>query len=314
MNEPVISVVIPTWNAADYLPATLDSIFAQSYDRFEIIVVDDGSTDGTADLISGYGERIRCISQENWGGPSRPRNAAIEAARGELICFFDADDLMDPDKLALAVDVFARLPEVDFVFTGFREIDEAGATLNDDFLAEYKDFRAHLESTDHRDAHLLAGRTAYSLLLRANFIGTSSVVCRRDLFDRVGPFDEEMLNSDDIDMWRRIAYSGATFAFIDRVLHSYRKVAGGVTGRGAARRLPSVLRGLRKQLDLELTAEERAGVQRRIHAIELDYAYGLCNSKRFEESLKVYRGALGERVTATAVKGLIRALVRSRLG
>lgn len=311
MEHPLISVVIPTWNAADYLPQTLDSVLAQTWDRVEILVVDDGSTDDTADVVARYGDRVRCLRQENWGGPSRPRNLAVEAARGELIAFFDADDLMEPDKLSVAAEAFGTSPEIDFVFSSFREIDEKGRVLKEDFLAGYTEFRRHLEPGD---PPRLPGRTAYGLLLRANYVGTSSVVCRRELLDRVGSFDEEMLNADDIDMWRRMAWSGATFAFLDRVLHSYRKVPGGVTGRGAAHRLPAVLRGLRKQLDLDLTESERAGVTKRLHDFELQFAYGLCEAGRIDESRKLYLRLLRERFSWPGLKGWLRTWLQGARG
>lgn len=314
MDRPSISVIIPAWNAAATLPGTLDSVLAQGWRDFEVIVVDDGSTDEIEAACAPYADRIRLIRQPNWGGPSRPRNVAIDAAEGDLVAFFDSDDLMEPDKLAAAAEAFLAHPEIDFLFSNFRVIDESDRLLDGDFLGSYTGFREHLQPTGRPDLCLLPGRTAYSLLLLSNFIGTSSVVCRRGLFDQVGGFDEEMLNGDDIDMWRRIAWSGATFAYLDQVLHSYRKVAGGITGRGAARRLPAVLRGLRKQLDLELTNEERRHLQRRIHDIDLDYAYGLCEAKRFGESIEVYRDALGRRVTPAACKGLVRTLVRRFLG
>jgi cellulose synthase/poly-beta-1,6-N-acetylglucosamine synthase-like glycosyltransferase len=231
----------------------------------------------------------------------------VAAARGDLVAVFDADDLMEPDKLAAAAAVFGAHPEVDFLFTDFREIDEQGRVLTGSFLAPYRDFRASLSPGEPA---LMSGRDAYHHLLRGNFVGTSSVICRRELFDRVGGFDEEMLNSDDVDMWRRIAYSGATFAFLDRVLHSYRKVSGGITGRAAARRLPAVLRGLNKQLALDLTPEERADLQKRIHDLELEYAYGLCNARQYGESLDLYRRLLGRRVTGAGVKGLVRTCLR----
>jgi len=312
MERPLISVVIPTWNSAGYLPATLDSILGQTWPRVEIILVDDGSTDDTETVLANYTDRVIYLRQENWGGPSRPRNAAIARATGDYIAFFDSDDLMDSEKLAAAAAVLQAHPEVDFTFTNFREIDEHDAVLTPDFLAAYQNFRRVTTFPEGPDVGYLTGREAYSELLAANFVGTSSVICRRNVFTRVGPFDETMLNADDVDMWRRIAYAGSGFAFINRVLHSYRKREGGVTMRGAARRLPAVLKSMRKQLDLDLSPGERQLVSGRINEVLVGYGHGLCAEGNFGEAGKIFREALGQQVSPGAVKGLLKATFRWR--
>ena len=148
MDRTLISVIIPTWNAAGYLPETLDSVLAQTYEPIEVIVVDDGSTDDTAAVVARYGERIRYIAQANSGGPARPRNVAIAAALGDLIAMFDADDIMEKEKLEAAATAFAAYPAIDLLFTNFRAIDESGAPLVDDYLEPYTRFRDHLQPTD----------------------------------------------------------------------------------------------------------------------------------------------------------------------
>ncbi len=91
---PLVSVVIPTWNAAAYLPETLETIFNQTWPQIQIVVVDDGSTDSTNNVLGQYQGRIKTINLENSGGPSRPRNKGIEHSDGEFIAIFDSDDLM----------------------------------------------------------------------------------------------------------------------------------------------------------------------------------------------------------------------------
>jgi len=310
MERPLISVVIPTWNSAGYLPATLDSVLAQTWPQVEIIIVDDGSTDDTETVLAPYADRVVYVWQENWGGPSRPRNAAIARSTGQYIAFFDSDDLMDPEKLAAAAAVLQAHPEVDFTFSNFREIDETGAVLTPDFLAPYTNFRRITTFHQGGDLGLLSGREAYTELLAANFVGTSSVVCRREVFDRVGPFDETMLNADDVDMWRRVAYAGSGFAFINRVLHSYRKRAGGVTMRGAARRLPAVLHSLRKQAALDLSDGERQLLDERLNEIMVAYGHGLCAAGDFGAAGRILREALGKKFSWAACKGMLKVLLR----
>jgi len=312
MERPLISVVIPTWNSAGYLPATLDSVLGQTWPHVEIVIVDDGSTDDTESVLAPYRDRVLYVRQDNWGGPSRPRNTAISHASGDYIAFFDSDDLMDPEKLAAAATVLQAHPEVDFTFTNFREIDENDAVLTSDFLIPYTNFRQVTGFPDGPEVGFLSGRAAYTELLAANFVGTSSVVCRRGVFERVGPFDETMLNADDVDMWRRVAYAGSGFAFINRVLHSYRKREGGVTTRGAARRLPAVVCSLRKQLDLDLAGSERRLVEKRLQKTLTAYGHGLCATGEFDKAERVFREALGRGISWNACKGLVKVALRRR--
>ncbi len=305
MESPLVSVIIPAYNAAVLVAETIDSVLAQNYPSVEILVVDDGSTDETAKVLQCYGDRIRYFHQENWGGPSRPRNVGLRNATGELVAFFDADDLMAPEKLQTAVDVFERFPKVDFTFSSFRGIQEDGATHRADFLERYQNFRSEIQSEEGSTIGVMAGRAVFRQLLGANFIGTSSVVCRRSVFDQVGEFDESMLNADDVDMWRRIAYAGYQFAFIDEILHSYRKTAGGISA-GGAKRYPAILSGIRKQLQLELEADERALLNDKINQLELGYAAALGLGGDRAAARRVYREVLAKKVSWTGIKGLVK--------
>ena len=138
MEFPLVSVIIPAFNSAGLLAETLDSVLGQTYRDLEILVVDDGSTDDTAKVVEAYGDQVRYFKQDNWGGPSRPRNVGVQNAGGSLIAIFDSDDLMMPDKIETAVDVFRRHPEVSFTFSNFQGIDQQGDVHKDDFLARYR--------------------------------------------------------------------------------------------------------------------------------------------------------------------------------
>jgi len=312
MDLPVVSVVIPTFNSADVLPAVLDSVLEQTYSGVEILLVDDGSTDGTASVAADYENRIRYFHQENWGGPSSPRNVGIQNAKGEFISFFDSDDLMKPGKLARAMEVFQQNPAVDFTFSNFQGVDEEMQIHRKDYLADYRKFRGDLVWEDGNGFGVMAGRKLYSQLLEANFIGTSSVVVRKSVFEKVGLFDEAMLNADDVDMWRRIAYAGFRFAFIDKVLHSYRKSPEGVTSRGA-RRYPAILKGFYKQLELDLDPREKSILRTKINSFELAYADALRQAGEFSQSLEIYQKAIKRKPGLSGVKGLVRLMLSSVL-
>ncbi len=98
MNKSLVSIIIPTYNRADVISETIDNVFSQTYKNFELIVVDDGSTDGTPAILRKYANRIRVITQKN-AGPAAARNRGIEVSGGDIIAFQDSDDLWEPTKL-----------------------------------------------------------------------------------------------------------------------------------------------------------------------------------------------------------------------
>jgi glycosyltransferase involved in cell wall biosynthesis len=185
---PLVSVVIPAYNAAWCVRKAIDSVLAQDFHDFEVIVVDDGSTDRTAAVLAAYGDTIRVVSQRN-GGLSSARNAGIRAARGELVAFLDADDWWLPGKLSLQVDLMAARPEVGFSSTAARVEDPKGAVVNIWGCPDWDgSFLIHLL----KDLACVAG-------------SGSAVVGRRALFQQVGGFDEHLRSLEDIDMWIRLA-------------------------------------------------------------------------------------------------------------
>jgi glycosyltransferase involved in cell wall biosynthesis len=186
---PRISVVMPAFNAAPFITETLKSVLDQTIIDVEVIVVDDGSTDGTRERISGYGDRVRLLHQDR-GGAAKARNLGVGHARGEWIAFLDADDLWTPDKLERQLALAAETGS-SFVFADRINIGERGP------LPE-------LQSTIQplRDGDI------YEVLLRGNFITTSSVLLRRDVFEQVGRFSEDPIlpPAEDWDLWLRVAH------------------------------------------------------------------------------------------------------------
>lgn len=186
--EPTVSVVITTYNYAGFLTTAIESVLAQSLKADEVIVVDDGSTDGSPDVVARYAERgVRYIYKEN-GGISSARNAGIKASSGELIAFLDADDIWLPDKLALQVEHMRQHPEVGLVTASEWQTGEHG---EDPWLLERKP---------------VASANVYRRMLVENFIGNPSLtLIRHEVFRRVGLFDEGVGLGQDWDMWMRIA-------------------------------------------------------------------------------------------------------------
>jgi glycosyltransferase involved in cell wall biosynthesis len=193
--HPLVSVVVPAYNCADYIGDALRSIFAQTYGPLEVIVVDDGSTDDTAKTIETF-PQIAYVRQEN-GGPSRARNAGIRRASAPYIAFLDADDLWTPSKLSEQVAIMLSHPEAGLVFGDMRNFsspDHQEPTM----FEKYRLTREYFGGVP-----LVAG--ALAKLLAMNFIPTGTVLTRREVLLDVGPFDEGLRQAEDWDLWMRIA-------------------------------------------------------------------------------------------------------------
>ncbi|MFH1843698.1 MAG: glycosyltransferase [bacterium] len=305
MGDPVISVVIPAYNAAEFMRRTVESVLDQTGVTVEVIVVDDGSSDATPEIAAGFGDRIRLERIGNSGGPSIPRNVGVGAASGEYIAFLDADDIMLPGKLAAAVTVLNAHPTVGLLCTEFQGIDGEDRVIRERWLADYREFRAVLQSLPEPDAGLLPAAEAFRQLIRANFVGTSSTVCRRQALADAGPFDESLKNSDDRDMWFRIARAGWDFAFLDRVYHGYRKSGGGVTARGGLRNL-AVITGLARQLPYCERPEDHRFLQRRIRELWLGYGYSQRLAGDYPGARAAYRHALALGIDVAGIVGWLR--------
>ena len=208
-----ISVIIPAYNAEKYIAEALDSVLAQTYPIHEIIVIDDGSTDKTAEVVHRYiNSRTRELAnplnlkyfyQEN-RGPAAARNSGIREATGEYIAFLDADDTWMPEKLARQIEKFNESPDAGLVHAKRIRIDESGA------------------EQETRKRHIPEG-FIFDSLLRDNFICCSSTLVKKQCFDDVGLFDEhrEIAKSEDYDMWLRIARQ-YQIGYVDLPLIKYR--------------------------------------------------------------------------------------------
>jgi glycosyltransferase involved in cell wall biosynthesis len=187
-NNPKVSVIIPTYNYAHFLPEALNSVLDQTYKNFEVIIVDDGSTDNTKDVLKSFlnDQRIRYIYQENSGLPAT-RNRGIKESKGQFVAFLDSDDVWLPAKLEKQILLFDNDEEIVLVYCGAEFIDVDGERIPD---PGYKP---------------IPGATYKDLLYVNWVIGSgSSVLIRKSVFGEAGFFDESLTGLDDIDMWIRI--------------------------------------------------------------------------------------------------------------
>lgn len=308
MASPDVSIVITAYNVESYIGATIDAALAQTYPHCEVVVVDDGSQDNTRAVLAGYGDRIRLFTQPNSGGPARPRNAGIANARGKFVAFCDGDDCMEPDSVAGAVVALEGNPRASLVWGDFVCNDPSGRRHGQRWSDEYTTFRQYLESIPSADCWILPASVAFSQLLNGLFLGTSSVVVRRQVLEQAGPFDETLPNGDDREMWLRLARIGDPFLYRDRVAYQYRLHSNSVSRRGF-RRIPAMINVLERQLVHIADAQLRASVEQRIHGLRFSYAAGLHRAGETTEARRVYAELLRERVTLMGLRGLARAVL-----
>jgi glycosyltransferase involved in cell wall biosynthesis len=206
MTKPFFSIIIPVYNQANFLGEAIQSALEQTYSNYEIIVVDDGSSDNCREVVAEFGDKVRYIWQEN-KGLGGARNTGILAAKGELIALLDSDDQWMPTFLEYIVTGTHFYPDADVIFCSARAMDADGHDLAQVFC----------ENIPPPDL-------IYSTLLRANFLIPSTVVIRRAILMSVGLFeqtDRAIHGCEDWDLWLRIA-SDHKFVGSYRILVRYR--------------------------------------------------------------------------------------------
>jgi glycosyltransferase involved in cell wall biosynthesis len=186
---------MPAYNAERYIAAALSTVLQQTHTDYEIIVVDDGSADGTREEVRRFAPGIRYTYQDNHGAAAA-RNAGIRAARGEFVCFLDADDAWLPAKLAAQIAFMDTHPSVGLLFADEEEFDEQ-TILCPSLLSTSRFCR------EFRCAGVL--RQPFAKLLVENFIPTSTVMIRKRCFNDTGVFDVALKAAEDRDLWSRIA-------------------------------------------------------------------------------------------------------------
>lgn len=213
--KPKVSVIIPAYNSEKYIAETLRSVLAQTYKRYEVIAVDDGSRDETLRIAKSFEPQIRVLTKPN-GGPASARNLAINNSQGDYIAFLDADDLWVEDKLER---------QVAFLY----ENQDAGLVYGEAWMFTGHDSEKKIESKIGYTAD-----SSFRLLLFGDYIPNSTVMIRRACIDKVGLLNEsrELIGVEDYEYWMRIAKHFA-MAGIPRPLAYYRIRDGNLMGDGS---------------------------------------------------------------------------------
>lgn len=215
MHAPLVSMVIPVFNQGEFAVQAIDSVLSQRYPHVQAIVVDDGSTDGTAELVaSRFGDRITLIRQNN-AGPSAASNAALRVARGEFIALMGGDDLCTPDRLSHQVSILSS-GEWDIVLSRPDLIDENGEPLDD---ARYPVF---FEPRRHDSIFA-------SLFFDDNYFCAPSATMHRRVVDAIGGFHAGLIQLQDYDYWLRATGQGLRIGLFDHRVVKYRRHVGNLS-------------------------------------------------------------------------------------
>jgi glycosyltransferase involved in cell wall biosynthesis len=212
---PRVSVVIPTYNRAHTVGDAISSVLAQRFDDLELVVVDDGSTDGTEALLARVRDRRFRYVAGRHAGVAAARNVGVKHARGDLIAFLDSDDLWRPDKLEHEVAFLGRHPEAAAVFSDLEKLD--GGRSYASFMRETAVFSDYLRTGSYPDGILLSARELRLILLEEVPIKPSALTLRRTAFERAGAFDETWSSSEDWEFLLRFSRDHRV-GYIDRPL------------------------------------------------------------------------------------------------
>lgn len=185
--KPLVSVVIPTFNRKEMVVRAIESVLQQSYPNFELIVIDDGSTDGTEEIVNNYfsDKRFNYYYQQN-KGQSAARNFGIDKSRGELIALLDSDNFWVTDKLEKQIEFYNNNRNYDIMFSEIFLVDKNGNILN--------------KKKSHRFSGNILNKLLYS-----NFVTNNTVLINRKCFEEMGGFDEDLRYAEDYDLWLRFS-------------------------------------------------------------------------------------------------------------
>lgn len=303
--QPKVSVIIPTYNSAPFIVATIRSVLDQTYSNYEVVIVDDGSTDDTLQVLNAFVpsscdfvDKIRVFSKTN-GGPASARNLAIRNSTGKYIAFLDGDDLWTPDKLAEQVEFLESHPKVGMTYAEALIFTEQNGQ---------KEFGEKIGYT---------GETSFCHLLLGDHIPNSTVMIRRECVDKIGWLNEspELIAVEDYEYWLRLAHS-FPIKGIAKPMAFYRVHENNLMGGGE-----NIERGLRLPLRVlnEIGRQfpdcwQQCGMEKEVLLARLTIRAGFAYKQRGEwlNCLKKFHEALRLRCSLRVIRWIIAATLLKR--
>jgi len=209
-KNPLVSIIIPVYNGEKYIEECLRSVYQQSYHPIEIIVIEDGSTDNSLNLIKQMPGEKKVIPQQN-KDVSQARNVGIKNSKGQFIAFLDQDDVWEKEKLEKQVNAFREEPDMDLVFTDSFKFNDEGEKRH--------------PIDKHKIASQLNDQNLFSTLIRKNVLMPSAVMVKKESIEKAGLFDPGFKTCGDYEMWLRMAALGMKFLYLPEPLALYRQHA-----------------------------------------------------------------------------------------
>lgn len=233
MTKPLVSVIIPAYNCAGILSETIDSVLKQTYGNIEIVVVDDGSTDGTGKVADRYQEsgKVRWYRQEN-GGPGAARNRGIRIAKGEFITFLDADDSLTQDSVEKRMSLMTEANGLELVYSNYFikwSDDPVKARFGEDYPG-----KRDCTIRQWPNGVVFEGSPADIFEIPFDFC-MDTVLAGRKLLDRTGPFRTDISIGEDRDMWIRLSLNAGKIGYVTSPVATYNRSRNSLTGRNAVR-------------------------------------------------------------------------------
>lgn len=295
---PLVSVIIPAFNAERYIAETLEHVLRQTLPDVEVIVVDDGSRDGTAAVVARY-PSVRYIAKPN-GGVSSARNRGVAEAQGEWVAFVDSDDLWHPRMLELMLSLVQRYP------------DAAMGLSASTGLTDYAGLSAPVPFKDGLPPHRLM--TDFREVFRFPYLGMSSVFMRRERFQSIGGFDETLPRAEDVDMYLRLLYGSAGYVRLDFQAVHVRTVEGSLSSDNVSgyRQLLFVYRRFLERHP-DFGQQNPALVRTAFGDLHLRHARALLRDQRHGEAFAEAWRALSVRPSLAPLEVLVRACVPAQL-
>ncbi|MCC8423980.1 glycosyltransferase [Mucilaginibacter sp. UR6-11] len=216
----LVSIIMPAFNAAATISASVESVLAQTYRNWELIIINDGSSDNTVGLATKYAQadnRIVVVDLKKNGGLPNARNQGINKATGDFVAFLDSDDTWAPEKLNKQVNFHLKQPTIKISHTGF-DLFNAGGVVK-------RPLKRIVEFNYKKSGNLIPS------IYCKNSVGVLTVMADKELIQKVGGFDINLWTMEDQDLWIRIAKLGEEFGYINEDLASYRLGSGGITNK-----------------------------------------------------------------------------------